>query len=271
MTETRLVGAQADQGAIAAQYRDSSRLARRANIHKYGSSPIGWFDWVAREAGLPAEGKVLDVGCGPGWMWAGGAFPTGLALTLVDLSEGMVAEALARVRSLDRYRAVEGRLADAAALPFPDASFDAVLACHMLYHVPDTGRALDEMVRVLRPGGLLAVTTNDRNNMGEMYALGHAAFGGTASDPSGLSFGIEAAEDALSRRLEHVRTAIFSDELRVTDGEDIVAALTSYPPGSEASAAQVEALGTMIAQEMALNGGVFRIGKRQALLRGSRR
>jgi SAM-dependent methyltransferase len=268
MADTRLVGAQADAAGIKAQYGNSSRLARRANIHKYGSSSIGWFDWVAREAGLPAEGAVLDVGCGPGWMWVQGGFPAGLALTLSDLSDGMVAEALASVVGSGRYRTVQGVQADAVALPFPDASFDVVLACHMLYHVPDAGAALDEMVRVLRPGGRLVVTTNAADNMVEMYEAGHAAFGGPARDPSGINFGIEAAQAALGTRLAAVETLILADELRVTDGEDIVAVLTSYPPGDNASEAQVEVLQAIIAARMAQDGGIFRTGKRQALLRG---
>ena len=131
-----LVDAAADPAQMRdKQYRDSSRLARRANIHKYWSAPIGWFDWIAREARLPAEAEVLDVGCGPGWMWTAAGFPDGLALTLTDFSEGMVGEAPAAVAGLGRYRAVEGRVADVTALPFADSSFDAVLACHMLYHV----------------------------------------------------------------------------------------------------------------------------------------
>lgn len=199
MADTKLVGAQASADEIKTQYRDSSRLARRANIHKYGRSPIGWFDWIAREARLPAAGAVLEVGCGPGW-WTAEGFPTGLSLTLTDLSAGMVGEALERVRGLDRYARVAGCEADAAALPFDDGRFDAVLACHMLYHVPDAGRALDEMARVLKPGGILVVTTNGEDNMAEMYALAGAAFGGQSRDPGGAGFGIEAAEAGLRKR-----------------------------------------------------------------------
>jgi SAM-dependent methyltransferase len=256
-----------------AQYRDSGKLKARANIHKYGTSPIGWFEWVAREAALPAGAKVLEVGCGPGWLWAQGAagFPSDLSLTLTDLSPGMVAEALERVGGLDRYAAVTAREADASSLPFADGRFEAVLACHMLYHLPDPGRALDEMIRVLRPGGMIVVTTNGEDNMGELYALGGRAFGGADRDPSAVAFGIEAAEAVMRARLSEVTTSIYRDELRITDGEDIVGTLTSYPPGEDASEAQVEALREMVAERMAADGGVFRTSKRVGLVRGVRR
>jgi len=266
VADAKLVGTQASTEDIKTQYRDSSKLARRANIHKYGRSPIGWFDWIAREARLPAAAEVLEAGCGPGWMWTAEGFPAGLSLMLTDLSPGMVGEALARVRGLARYRSVAGREADAAALPFADSSFDAVLACHMLYHLPDAGRALDEMVRVLRPGGMLVVTTNGADNMAEMYALAGAAFGGLDRDPGGAAFGIEAAEVAMRTRLAEVTTAIYRDELHITDAEDIVGTLTSYPPGDAASPAQLDAMREMIAAQM--QDGVFRTAKRQGLVRG---
>jgi len=49
---------------------------------------------------------------------------------------------------------------DAQWLPFADASFDCILAMHMLYHVPDRDLAIAEMRRVLRPGGVLLALTN---------------------------------------------------------------------------------------------------------------
>ena len=268
MAEPELVGARADAASMQTQYRDSSKLARRANIYKYGSSPISWFTWVAREAGLPDGADVLDVGCGPGLLWGAAEFPPGLAITLTDSSEGMVAEALPRVREMRRYRSVEGQLADAMALPFADASFDAVLACHMLYHVREPEAAIDEMIRVLRPGGVIIVTTNGSDNMGAMYALAHAAWGASASDPGGASFGLEAADAALKARLRAVEVATFRNVLRVTDGEDIVATLTSYPPGEYATEAQLKELRAMIAKRMVEQDGVFSILTRQGLVKG---
>ncbi|MDR3470451.1 MAG: class I SAM-dependent methyltransferase [Devosia sp.] len=255
------------------QYRDSSKLKARANIHKCGRSPIGWFEWIAREAALPEGAEVLDVGCGPGWLWAqdNGQFPSSSSVTLVDLSDGMVAEALERVRGLARYRGVAGRTADAVALPFADGSFDAVLACHMLYHVPDQDRAIDEMVRVLRPGGKLVVTTNGDDDMIEMYRLAHAAFGGPDRNPSAIAVDLAKAEAMLRARLDDVEAVILRDELPVTDGEDIVGTLRSYPPGDGADDAQIEALRSMIAARMAEDGGVFRINKRTGLVRGRKR
>jgi SAM-dependent methyltransferase len=253
------------------QYRDSGKLARRANIHKYGTpGEISWFDWIAQKANLPDGARVLDVGCGPGWMWDAAGFPAGLRLALTDISEGMVAEALAKVRGLKRYRAVEGQQADIASLPFPDGSFDAVLACHMLYHAADAGAALDELVRVLKPGGSLVVTTTGLDNMREMYALAYAAWGAPPTDPGGTRFGLELAHKELKKRLIDVELSTIGDVLRVTDAEDIVAALTSYPPGDHASERQLRTLRAMIASRMATENGVFPITTRQGLVKGKR-
>ena len=257
-----------DRGGVSQQYRDSERLRRRANIHQYGQSAIGWFEWVAREARLPAGGSVLEVGCGPGWLWeqAQQGFPPDLRLTLTDLSPGMVEEARGRVGALPRFSGAQFLQADVMALPFADQSFDAVLACHMLYHVPDPGRALAEMLRVLRPGGLLAVTTNGEDNMAAMYALAGEAFGGATTDPSGLTFGLDRAERMLREVLTDVEIATYRDELAVPDAEVIIATLTSYPPGDRADEAQIAGLRTSI--EAGMDDGVFRIGKRQGLVRG---
>ena len=136
------------------QYRDSARLAARANLHiKYGTAAMPWFVWVVKQLEWPRAAKVLEVGCGPGWLWveAPPELPSDLELTLTDLSPGMVNEALARVGESGRFRTVQARAADAQELPFEDASFDVAVANHMLYHVPDPGRAIAELARVLRP------------------------------------------------------------------------------------------------------------------------
>jgi ubiquinone/menaquinone biosynthesis C-methylase UbiE len=60
---------------------------------------------------------------------------------------------------------------DTDPLPFPDGSFDAALAAWMLYHVADVGRALDELARVLRPGGRLVAVTNSSAHLSELRQL----------------------------------------------------------------------------------------------------
>jgi SAM-dependent methyltransferase len=115
-------------------------------------------DVLAAAAAPPAGGTALDVGCGPGALarrLAAGPAPPA-AVVGVDINAYLLGEAAA----LARGAGLAGRLTfargDAAALPFPDASFDAALASTLLEEV-DADRALAELARVVRPGGRVAV------------------------------------------------------------------------------------------------------------------
>src|SRR5262245_36326631 len=156
------------------QYRDSSRLAARARLHvKYGTAPVAWFPWLATQVPWPDEARVLEVGCGAGWMWAEAAarLPGDLDLKPPDGSPGMVGEALDRVGSLGRYRSTVGRVADVQDLPFPAGTFDVVVANYVLHHVPDTERAVAEMARVLRPGGVAVVACVGDGHLTELHQI----------------------------------------------------------------------------------------------------
>lgn len=107
------------------------------------------------------DGRVLDAGCGPG---------------------AYVGEALARARELVAFDIAHNRLehidpeahrvcGDVQTLPFPDATFDAAMAMHMLYHVPDIALGASELRRVLRPGGVLYAFTNSEQAQWEMQEL----------------------------------------------------------------------------------------------------
>jgi hypothetical protein len=65
-----------------------------------------------------------------------------------------------------------------------------------------------------------------------------------------------------------VELSTYLDALKVTDGEHIVGVLTSYPPGENATEAQLDVLRAAIAQRVAEQNGVFPITKRQGLVRG---
>ena len=259
---------------LSRQYRDSRKLEARANLHRrYGRGSGGsWFEWIARHADLPADADVLDIGCGPGWLWAEGkdVFPDGLSLTFADFSPGMVADAVKAAEAAGRYAGVEGVVADASKLPFADASFDAVLACHMLYHVPDARIALGEFKRVLRPGGILAVTTNLEGNMGPFYALGAAAFGGKASDPAADIFGLRKAEQLVAEQFENTTVFEVPGELAVTSVEDLVLALTSFSPGEDADDAAVERLVELVEAALEEGGGTIVMPKVQGMVRATK-
>lgn len=246
----------------AEQYRDSSNLAARANLHtKYGRGD--WFAWVAQQPAWPANGRVLELGCGAGWFWAHATqqVPEGLDLTLTDLSLGMVEETTRRVRGLSRWAAVEGRAVDASALPFADASFDVVQALHMLYHLPDPAKGVDEIVRVLRPGGLAVIATNGRDTMSELFAPNAAVFGGAARDETIDAFSLEKAEPMLRSRFEEVELRAYPDTLRITDPADVYGYHTSSPPGDGATPDQAAALRRVIDEAFAKGGGTLTVTK----------
>jgi len=104
---------------------------------------------------------VLDAGCGYGAdavEIARHVGPNGTVIGL-DLSEAMIAEGNRRGQGLNLN--VEFRVGDARDLPFPDATFDACRAETLLQHVPRPHLAVGEMVRVLKPGGRIALLDMD--------------------------------------------------------------------------------------------------------------
>jgi ubiquinone/menaquinone biosynthesis C-methylase UbiE len=106
----------------------------------------------------PTAAQWLDVGCGTGILTeliCNSCAPA--SVTGVDAAEAQVARAC-RVRKL---RQAQFRLGDAQALSFPDASFDVVVSALVMNFVPDRVRAMLEMRRVARPGGLIAACVWD--------------------------------------------------------------------------------------------------------------
>ena len=105
--------------------------------------------------------RLLDVGCGPGSITRGLAERVAPGEVVgVDLSKETLEAARqdAAARGLTNLRYEEGSV---YALPFPDASFDVAFAHQVLQHLREREAAIREMVRVLRPGGWLAVRDVD--------------------------------------------------------------------------------------------------------------
>ncbi|WP_027166995.1 class I SAM-dependent methyltransferase [Mesorhizobium sp. WSM3224] len=109
-------------------------------------------------AGLAAGEKILDVGCGTGSLTFELAKSAGLAeIRAIDFSPVFVEAA--RQRNTDPRVTISQ--ADATALPFADGAFDRSLALLVLHFVPEAGKAVAEMRRVVRPGGVAAAVVWD--------------------------------------------------------------------------------------------------------------
>ncbi len=125
-----------------------------------------------REAVAAAERcgpRILDAGAGTGLEFT--YFSPASEVTAVDLSEAMLRKAKQRVEEA-RLTAVRGILVmDATRLAFNDGVFDAVVAPYVLTVVPDPERTLDELMRVVRPGGELVLVNHIGAESGPLATL----------------------------------------------------------------------------------------------------
>ncbi|MGB6514508.1 MAG: class I SAM-dependent methyltransferase [Mycobacterium sp.] len=108
---------------------------------------------IARELCAQRLGRdVLEIGVGSGSVAQQLLSDSPeLAWTAIDIDPHMAQAAATRLRG---FAGASVRTADATAMPFPDDSFDSVVSCLMLHHIVDWERAVAEVARVLRPGGI---------------------------------------------------------------------------------------------------------------------
>ena len=133
----------------------------------------GFLRFLAARLRIADAGRVLDVGCGAGHWGRTVLRDIAPRATLlgVDREPHFVALATAAAQQAglhDRARYAEGH---AEALPFADASFDLVTCQTVLIHVPDVPAVIAEMIRVVRPGGVVLLCEPD-NRAGNLALLG---------------------------------------------------------------------------------------------------
>ncbi|MBI5928100.1 MAG: class I SAM-dependent methyltransferase [Chloroflexi bacterium] len=155
-------------------YADEQAVTLRYQTHKLYSIPqIDFPSWVLDRHVWRGDEFALDAGCGPGIYFNGilSHIPNG-KLVSFDLSEGMIRKACMHERAAETQLLV----GDLQAIPFADATFDVVLANHVLFHVPDFDTTVKEIHRVLKPNGLVIAATNSHFSMAEFSILMRRAF-----------------------------------------------------------------------------------------------
>ena len=240
-------------------YVKSDTLSTRISIHdKYSVNKYGFGNWVFDQYGLCEGAKVLELGCGTAVMWQNRKIPPDAEIVLSDFSPLMVQKAKDLLQDSPVF---SFRQLDIQDIPYSDASFDMVIANHMLYHVPDKDKALAEVRRVLKPGGLFYATTLGEMSLKELSDVYQQLKGkATFSYSKDCSFTLESGGDLLGRYFENVEQRQYIDALEVTDIEDLIAYVKSY---NTIPAAVEEELHRLIGEQFV--DGVFKIRKEQGI------
>ena len=240
---------------VSRQYRDSTNLRARASLHsRFSTNEVDWVRWVFERLDLQPGSRVLELGCGTGQLWRRNLqdLPPGCEVVLSDLSPGMAAEARDRLAAERRFTVC---VCDAQLLPFPEASFDLVVANHMLYHVPDRWRALGGIRRVLKMGGRLMAATNGRGHMRQLFEMLDRVSYGTKSSPAPAekSFSLQNGAPQLREWFADVSVTPRDDSLEVTEAGPVVAYALSTDR-CDLSGGRASRLAELVEQEIVRNG-----------------
>lgn len=183
-------------------YLDSSfNLDRPEAVSAYDELPL-WSSYAGalllRHVPLARDIHVLDIGCGTGFplLELAGRLGATSHVTGIDVWDAALERARAKALAYGVTN-VEIRHADAAALPFEDASFDLIVSNLGINNFADAAAAVGECARVLRPDGRIAITTNLVGHMREFY---------NAFDATLAEIGESGARAALATHVAHRAT-----------------------------------------------------------------
>ncbi len=219
------IGSSNDPQAVKAQYATSEGLDTRISFHdKYSTNKQGYGHWVVSNYAIDEGMDVLELGCGTGSMWLGhdDLMARCGRLVLSDLSEGMLETAK---ENLGERANVEYRIEDIQNISFGDATFDVVIANSMLYHVPDIDKALREVRRVLKAGGVFYCATFGENNFSDKLAEWFFLSGEEFSPNH--NFTMQNGAEKLFVSFDSVTPMFFEDSFHITNTEDLMTYLRS--------------------------------------------
>ncbi|MBS4193585.1 class I SAM-dependent methyltransferase [Lederbergia citri] len=217
-----------DKESIRSIYKTGKNLeAKYIVIKEYAIHEQSFEEWVIEKLNLTGNVKVLDVGAGNGRFSipiASKLKNNGGLMIAGDLSTGVLNESYL-VATKEGLPMVHLKI-DAEDLPFLSKEFDIVMANHMLYHVGNITRGLEEMQRVMKGGGTFLATTNSETGMPEFFSLHLQTMNelgiGFEHSKNHLTFSMENGEEILRSFFDKVDKHVFDAGFIVDDPEPVL-------------------------------------------------
>lgn len=211
--------------SLKTQYRDASNISARIRLHhEFSTNPLGWFPWVYQQCGILEGQKILEIGCGNGALWTENrsSLPDTLQVTLSDVSSGMLRDARRSIGADDPRFSF--RSFDCREIPYPDDTFDLVIANHVLFYCPDPGAVFSEVRRVLKKGGRFICSTYGKSHMQEISALVQEFDSRIVLSAEKLyeQFGLENGADLLAPYFSDISCRRYEDSIELDRAEPLI-------------------------------------------------
>lgn len=211
------------------QYQNATNINARIALHRdFSVNPKGWFPWLFHQMPLKPGMKVLELGCGNGALWLENLshIPSEISILLSDSSEGMVREVQHKL-SEDRHFSFQTIEMDH--IPYPDQSFDLVIANYLLFYSKDLDQTLREIRRVLKQGGSLSASTYGAKHMKEVTELVQEFNPDIHLATENLydQFGLENGEDILKSYFRTVVSRIYEDSIEISEADPLISYILS--------------------------------------------
>lgn len=220
------------------QYVNASNISARIQLHAlYSQNKQGWFPWIYEHLqhlimdkfSVKTQIRILEIGCGDGAFWRENLekLPKHTQVTLSDISEGMLRDARRSIGAEDARFHFD--VCDCEQLPYEDASFDIVIANHVLFYCNDIEQACAEIRRVLTPNGQLISGTYGKQHMQEISKLVQSFDKRItlAADNLYERFGKENGASLLQPYFRQISWLEYKDSLIVPDAEALISYVLS--------------------------------------------